>query len=143
MKIISIIAASLGAVASVPLANSPADPLQTSATHEGKASYYIQGDIGSCGEKHLDSERIIALSPIWGGKVNCNRIIKVTNKGGGINNNGVGRTIVAKVKDTCMGCGQNHLDLSIGAFTQLSGGSLDPPGAFNIDWHFCDEDGQC
>ena len=30
----------------------------------------------------------------------------------------------------------SHLDLSEGAFKGLTGGHLDPPGQFNIVWHF-------
>ena len=38
------------------------------------------------------------------------------------------------VADTCPGCDKNHLDLSYGAFKQLTGGKLDPPGRIDISW---------
>lgn len=56
---------------------------------------------------------IIALSPFWQGNASpgpyCGRKIQITNTGGGQSNNGVGRVIVATVKDTCPGCGENDL----------------------------------
>ena len=60
--------------------------------------------------------------------------------------------VVTTVEDTCPSCDENHLgtsilptrtripltflllDLSEGAFEALTGGSLDPPGEFNIAW---------
>lgn len=36
---------------------------------------------------------------------------------------------------TSPSCDPNHLDLSEGAFKGLTGGHLDPPGEFNIQWH--------
>lgn len=47
---------------------------------------------------------------------------------------GVGNEITATVADTCPGCDENHLDLSTGAFEALTGGQLDPPGQFSIEW---------
>lgn len=49
---------------------------------------------------------------------------------------GVGNTITATVADTCPDCDDSHLDLSTGAFMALTGGQLDPPGEFNIQWNF-------
>ena len=66
----------------------------------------------------------------------CGRTISVTNNGGGQVNNGQGTTITVTVADTCPGCDENHLDLSEGAFEALTGGNLDPPGEFDIVWHF-------
>lgn len=43
----------------------------------------------------------------------------------------------ALVADTCPDlpiCDPTHLDLSIGAFTALSGGNLSPPGKIDIEW---------
>ncbi|EMR70039.1 putative barwin-like endoglucanase protein [Eutypa lata UCREL1] len=113
-------------------------------THSGIATYYYQGGAaGSCGNYHADSDLIIALSPSWDVASFCGRKIQITNAGGGQDNNGAGTVIQAVVQDTCPGCDQNHLDLSTGAFEALTGGNLDPPGQFNINWNFCNANGQC
>ncbi|CAD6572050.1 MAG: hypothetical protein ASARMPRED_005017 [Alectoria sarmentosa] len=94
-----------------------------------------------------DSALIIALSNYWQDNESpgpyCGRKIQITNQGGGSDNNGQGNVVVATVQDTCPSCDENHLDLSEGAFKALTGGNLDPPGEFNICWHFCNTDGQC
>ncbi|KAL8899532.1 MAG: hypothetical protein Q9207_006158 [Kuettlingeria erythrocarpa] len=117
-------------------------------THYGTATFYEQnGAAGSCGQVHADSDNIIALSPSWQGSgyppKYCGRKIEITNDGGGDNNNDQGKVVVATVADTCPGCDSNHLDLSHGAFQALTGGALDPPGQFEIEWHFCNVKGQC
>lgn len=59
---------------------------------------------------------IIALSNSWQQNASpgpyCNRKIQITNTGGGQSNNGVGKVIIATVKDTCPGCGENDLGRS-------------------------------
>ncbi|MCJ1329164.1 hypothetical protein MMC10_005842 [Thelotrema lepadinum] len=114
-------------------------PLAKRTDHNGPATYYYQdGVAGSCGNYNSDSAYIAALSPYWmnqGGF--CGRTISITNNGpSGSGNNGVGKTVTVTVADTCPGCDENHLDLSTGAFKALTGGNLDPPGEFNIVWHF-------
>ncbi|KAL6717261.1 hypothetical protein ACLMJK_005176 [Lecanora helva] len=109
--------------------------LQRRIDHTGHATFYEQnGAAGSCGQYNSDSSQIIALSPYWNVASYCGRKIKITNNGGGQNNNGAGKTVVATVEDTCPGCGENDLDLSHGAFQALTGGNLDPPGEFSITW---------
>ncbi|KJX97088.1 putative non-catalytic module family expansin protein [Zymoseptoria brevis] len=103
-------------------------------THNGVATYYLQGGVaGSCGEYHGDNDLIVAIAQ--SGNALCGQTVTITNSGGGQGNNGVGTTITAKVVDTCPGCDADHLDLSVGAFKGLTGGALDPPGKFNIQWH--------
>ncbi|KAL8948447.1 MAG: hypothetical protein Q9222_005367 [Ikaeria aurantiellina] len=122
--------------------------LEKRVTHYGKATFYEQqGAAGSCGTVYSDSDKIIALSPSWQGSgyppAYCGRKIQITNDGGGQNNNGKGKVVIATVADTCPGCGADDLDLSHGAFQALTGGALDPPGTFSIEWHFCNVNGQC
>ncbi|KAI4117135.1 MAG: hypothetical protein LQ338_007603 [Usnochroma carphineum] len=114
-------------------------PLEKRVTHYGIATFYEQnGAAGSCGQVHAESDYIIALSPSWQGSgyppAYCGRKIQITNDGGGQSNNGKGKVVTATVADTCPGCDSNHLDLSHGAFQALTGGNLDPPGQFNIEW---------
>jgi expansin (peptidoglycan-binding protein) len=84
-----------------------------------------------------DSEFLIAMSPEHGHNAHCGRMVTIKNVGGGINNQGTGKTITAIVADTCPSdeCNLGHLDLSTGAFTTLTGGPLDPPGKISIQWH--------
>jgi expansin (peptidoglycan-binding protein) len=84
-----------------------------------------------------DAEFLIAMSPEHGHNAHCGRMVTIKNVGGGINNQGTGKTITAMVADTCPAaeCSMGHLDLSTGAFTTLTGGSLDPPGKINIQWY--------
>ena len=64
-----------------------------------------------------DSVKIIALPTYWQGNASpgpyCGRKIKITNQGGGDNNNGVGNVVVATVADTCPSCDENHLGIRI------------------------------
>ncbi|WPG99978.1 Hypothetical protein R9X50_00280200 [Acrodontium crateriforme] len=108
------------------------------ATHNGVATYYTQdGNAGSCGQYHSDSDYIVAISEQapFTYNAHCGQTVTITNMGGGDNNYGNGKTITATVADTCPECDPNHLDLSEGAFKALTGGQLDPPGEFNIRWH--------
>lgn len=56
---------------------------------------------------------IIAMGPYWQGDEymgpQCGKQIKITNMGGGQENNGVGNVVVATVADRCAGCDMNHL----------------------------------
>ncbi|PIA89365.1 hypothetical protein CB0940_07412 [Cercospora beticola] len=106
--------------------------------HNGVATFFYQnGNAGSCGEYHKDSDYIVAISDKspFTYNAHCGQTVTIKNTGGGDNNYGVGKTISAKVVDTCPTCNKDHLDLSTGAFKALTGGQLDPPGQFNIQWH--------
>ncbi|MCJ1271477.1 hypothetical protein MMC22_011378, partial [Lobaria immixta] len=124
-----------------PVADEAENTLMKRVDHYGVATFYEQnGNPGSCGHVHQESDYIAAISTSWQGTgyppKYCDRKISITNQGGGQNNNGVGKTITVTVADTCPGCDSNHLDLSHGAFQALTGGNLDPPGQFNIKWNF-------
>lgn len=97
-----------------PIAEPARDaPLEKRITHYGIATFYEQfGAAGSCGQVHADSDKIIALSPTWQGSgypAYCGRKIQITNDGGGQNNNGQGKVVIATVADTCPGCDTDHL----------------------------------
>ncbi|KAL7911534.1 expansin-like protein [Trichoderma velutinum] len=115
--------------------------------HWGTGTVYDQqGAYGSCGEKHGDNELIVALTPSWQGNgyppKYCGRKVFIQNTGSNDGVGGAGRTIVATVKDTCPGCpSADSIDLSHGAWNQLT--NYAPFGTVNIEWHFCNENGQC
>ncbi|KAL8758365.1 MAG: hypothetical protein Q9199_001540 [Rusavskia elegans] len=117
--VVSAILAAATTLAS-PFAQPLAEPasvnnvLHKRVDHYGIATFYEQnGAAGSCGQVHAESDRIVALSPSWQGSgyppTYCGRKIEITNNGGGQNNNGQGKVVVATVADTCPGCDSNHL----------------------------------
>ncbi|KAL9045956.1 MAG: hypothetical protein Q9214_001096, partial [Letrouitia sp. 1 TL-2023] len=86
-----------------------ADDVQQAAAHHGEATYYNQeGGIGSCGQRHQDSDKIVALpAHLQTGQPPkyCGRKIKIKNTSGP----GKGKTVTAKVADTCPGCQGDHI----------------------------------
>ncbi|KAL1959466.1 hypothetical protein VTO42DRAFT_1911 [Malbranchea cinnamomea] len=103
--------------------------LERRAFH-GRGTVYEQlGAHGSCGEKHSDSDIIVALSNEWmqgqSPAPYCGRKVRAKNKDNG-------KTIIAKVADTCMGCGKKDLDFSVGAWNKITGGA--PWGVFPVEW---------
>ena len=91
----------------------------------GQATYYYQnGNAGSCGQYNSDDTPIVAVnsaqmydglcgSPVW---IQYN-----------------GNTIQATVADTCPTCSYGSLDLSVGAFNELTNGDM-AAGEVPIQW---------
>ncbi|KAI9694535.1 MAG: hypothetical protein M1822_000151 [Bathelium mastoideum] len=132
--VILLLAASLAGAAPT---TTDSTALTKRTNYDGVATYYYQnGAAGSCGVYHSDSDYIAALSTYWDVSSYCGRQIQITNTGGGQDNGGTGNVITVTVADTCESCDETHLDLSTGAFESLTDGNLDPPGEFNINWHF-------
>ncbi|KAH7370180.1 RlpA-like double-psi beta-barrel-protein domain-containing protein-containing protein [Rhexocercosporidium sp. MPI-PUGE-AT-0058] len=94
----------------------------------GEATYYTQqGVAGSCGVYHSDNDYIVALGPAWGHNTHCGARVTIRQR-----NNG--RSVTAIVADTCPGCPQTKLDVSVGIYAALQGFvGLDP---FPIEWNF-------
>ncbi|KAM0258007.1 hypothetical protein ACHAQJ_004050 [Trichoderma viride] len=115
--------------------------------HFGTGTVYDQdGAFGSCGQKHADSDFIGALTPSWQGTqfppAYCGRQIFITNTGSNDGVGGAGNTVTITVEDTCPGCpSADSIDLSRGAFSSLTNGAT--TGTVDIEWHFCNVDGQC
>ncbi|KAL6872724.1 Non-catalytic module family expansin [Trichoderma novae-zelandiae] len=115
--------------------------------HFGTGTVYDQlGAAGSCGQVHSDDDLIVALTPSWQGNgfppKYCGRKVFIQNTGSNDGVGGQGRTVIATVEDTCPGCpSADSIDLSHGAWNQLT--NFAPFGTVNIEWHFCNEDGQC
>ncbi|KAK3694207.1 RlpA-like double-psi beta-barrel-protein domain-containing protein-containing protein [Podospora appendiculata] len=106
----------------------------------GKGTVYSQdGSAGSCGNWHDDYDHIVALGHYWMKHdyqaEPCGRQIRVKNVGcdyEGID--GEGNEIVVTVQDSCDSCDKNHLDLSIGAWNELTDDS--EWGELNIEWNW-------
>merc|ERR1711879_1109465 len=74
-------------------------------SYSGKATWYRQnGNAGSCGSK------VVAMNTKQSRK--CGQSVRIKNKKNG-------KTVTAKVMDTCPGCGYGSLDLSMGAFEAI------------------------
>lgn len=100
--------------------------------HTGDLTYYTVG-MGACGEDDSGKdmkENIVALSHLlMGEKSNgnpyCGRTITISYGG---------KTIQAIVKDKCMGCALDNIDVSTIAFTSLMGST--DVGRHAVDWWF-------
>jgi hypothetical protein len=104
----------------------------TGSSHTGDLTYYDVG-LGACGfdDGGLDmSDNIVALShEMMGTQSNgnpyCNR--KVVIKANG-------KTVTATVRDKCMGCAFNDIDVSKKAFVEVFGALTD--GRKKVEWAF-------
>ncbi|BGP53987.1 hypothetical protein JCM8202_002985 [Rhodotorula sphaerocarpa] len=99
-----------------------------SGGYSGRATFYSQnGNAGSCGQYHSDSDYIIALPyGLVDGGAHCGQSVWIRNTQNG-------KSINAVVADTCPGCGGQNIDLSKGAFGALGAYSQ---GVLPINWGF-------
>ena len=73
-----------------------------------------------------DSSFTVAISPFWMGQSSpgpfCGRKIILTNTGPSTDQSvgGKGNVVTVTVEDTCEGCDENHLDLSVAAWNSLT-----------------------
>ncbi|GAA6063674.1 hypothetical protein JCM10212_000410 [Sporobolomyces blumeae] len=97
-------------------------------SYSGQATFYTQGGVaGSCGQVNGDYSMIVAMNaPMVDGGAHCGQWVNIKNTANG-------KTVTAKVADTCPGCGYGSLDLSLGAFDAI--GSRDT-GVLPITWSF-------
>ncbi|PWN54192.1 barwin-like endoglucanase [Violaceomyces palustris] len=118
MQFTNIILLTLALIATVVLGA----PLESRAS-SGKGTYYYQnGNPGSCGKWHKDSDMIVAINSPQYKKSNCGRSLWITYNGKKIN---------AVAADKCPSCAWGSLDLSVGAFKKLA--KLDK-GVINVKW---------
>ncbi|KAJ4307366.1 hypothetical protein N0V84_012786, partial [Fusarium piperis] len=104
----------------------------SSAAKSGEFTYYDIG-MGACGEDDSgkdESENIVALShllmgPVSNGNPMCGKTITIKANG---------KTTTAVVKDKCMGCSINDIDVSKKCFKEISG-DLEA-GRIEVEWWF-------
>ncbi|EEU45161.1 uncharacterized protein NECHADRAFT_123159 [Fusarium vanettenii 77-13-4] len=104
----------------------------SSAAKTGEFTYYDIG-MGACGDDDSgkdESENIVALSHLLMGTVSngnpmCGKTITIKANG---------KTTTAVVKDKCMGCAVNDIDVSKKCFKEISG-DLDA-GRIEVEWWF-------
>ncbi|KAF4840389.1 Allergen Asp f 7-like protein [Colletotrichum siamense] len=102
------------------------------SSYSGKLTYYAIG-LGACGEDDSGKDKtdnIVALSVLMMGSVSngnsyCGKKIQISANG---------KTTTATVRDKCMGCSHDAIDVSEKAFLEIFD-SLDV-GAGTVDWKF-------
>ncbi|KAK0203226.1 RlpA-like double-psi beta-barrel-protein domain-containing protein-containing protein [Desarmillaria ectypa] len=95
----------------------------------GIATWYEPGNgrYGACGALSQNSDLVMALPPnLYANGANCWKHVGVINTDNG-------RWVDAVVADLCPDCGDNHIDLSSGAFSHL--GTLDT-GVIDVTWYY-------
>ncbi|UZJ57521.1 hypothetical protein CBS101457_006841 [Exobasidium rhododendri] len=93
-------------------------------THSGDATFFYQnGNAGSCGQVHSDSDYIVAMPSWLHQAVNCGDYIQVTRGSS---------SIKAQIADDCPTCDGYHIDLSVGAFTALA---TESEGEVPVTWY--------
>ncbi|KAG0355522.1 hypothetical protein BG005_005540 [Podila minutissima] len=107
---------------------SPSDSssdLKTSGSYSGRGTWFTDS-VGSCGTKFTTNDMIVAMNaPQQGGNnAQCGKSVRIQHNG---------KSITAKVVDTCPECASGSLDLSQAAFSSLA--SLDQ-GTIDITWSF-------
>ncbi|KAB5577661.1 allergen Asp F7 [Coniochaeta sp. 2T2.1] len=99
------------------------------AAFTGELTYYAVG-MGACGwdDTGKDNQYIVALSHLLmgaqsNGNPKCGKKINISLNG---------KTIEAEVRDKCMGCAENNIDVSEGAFVALTGDT--GVGRTSVEW---------
>ncbi|KAI1826442.1 RlpA-like double-psi beta-barrel-protein domain-containing protein-containing protein [Xylaria intraflava] len=88
----------------------------------GKMTHYSPSvGTGSCGWRNGDGDLVVALSPTRQAGA-CGKMINIHANG---------KTVGAKVVDTCPGCGTDDIDVSPGVFDQFGGN-----GVISVTWEF-------
>lgn len=92
------------------------------------------GAYGSCGAINSDGAMVVSVSPSFGSNALCRRRIRATNTGPttDMSVGGKGSSVELVVADTCVGCHQGHLDLSVAAWNALTNNAY--PSQVGISW---------
>ncbi|QRV85995.1 hypothetical protein RhiJN_14013 [Ceratobasidium sp. AG-Ba] len=99
--------------------------LEKRITHSGKATWF-EPNQGHCGKWNNRNDLIVAIStPMYYESDHCDQYIKIKANG---------KTVYAKVRDSCPPCKKYDIDLSPAAFKKL-GISLDK-GVQKVQWNF-------
>ncbi|PWZ00159.1 hypothetical protein BCV70DRAFT_160857 [Testicularia cyperi] len=89
-----------------------AAPAQKRAGGSGQATYFYQGgNPGSCGQYSSDSDSVVAVNSAQMDSSLCGQKVWIKNGE---------KVIEATIQDTCPTCSYGSLDLSVGAFQQIS-----------------------
>ncbi|KAH7106624.1 RlpA-like double-psi beta-barrel-protein domain-containing protein-containing protein [Auriculariales sp. MPI-PUGE-AT-0066] len=105
--------------------------LEKRVTHKGRMTYYDpEGAYGACGYKDKGNDKtgssIVAISHLIYTKANCNQYMAIIANG---------KTVYAKTRDMCPGCGKYDIDVSRMAFSKLYK-NYTTIGVAQVSWHF-------
>jgi hypothetical protein len=90
----------------------------------GRGTFYTPG-LGNCGTTNYASQLVVAVSTqIYDNGAHCGKSVQI---------NYDGKSVMAKVVDSCPGCGKDDLDMSSTAFGKLAPTSK---GVIEINWEF-------
>ncbi|KAF9177460.1 hypothetical protein BGZ51_007550 [Haplosporangium sp. Z 767] len=96
----------------------------TSGKFSGRGTWYT-GTLGSCGTPFGPNDMVVAMNaPQMGNKALCGKSVKISYGG---------KTVQARVTDTCPSCSSGALDLNQPVFEKLA--PLDK-GVIDISWEF-------
>ncbi|TWP53926.1 hypothetical protein FKR81_04005 [Lentzea tibetensis] len=99
---------------------------------DGKATYYDNVGPSACGPNiDASAEVLVAVSPVFWTTPNPNNDPLCRNVFVEVMHNG--KKVRAKVKDKCMGCDRDHVDLSLPAFRRLANPDR---GVIDVKWKF-------
>ncbi|WFD36897.1 hypothetical protein MCUN1_003788 [Malassezia cuniculi] len=100
--------------------------------HSGQATFYnAEESAGNCGWWNNNGDHIVALNTVQYGSTDyvsdwCGKLVRIVNTENG-------KVRHAVIADSCPGCGEGSLDLSMGLFADLNEGNMDE-GIFPIEW---------
>ncbi|KAL1862541.1 hypothetical protein Daus18300_008500 [Diaporthe australafricana] len=97
-------------------------------SNTGKMTYYSPS-MGSCGKTNNDNDMVVAISTSMYGTTATPNASPMCSKSINIKCNG--KTIKAAIKDKCMSCGKNDIDVSPAVFKQC--GALSA-GVLTVTW---------
>ncbi|KAH9948828.1 RlpA-like double-psi beta-barrel-protein domain-containing protein-containing protein [Amylocystis lapponica] len=112
---------------STPVSSNSTTLEERSSARVGRGTYFEVG-LGACGEYNVDTDHIVALSHlIYSGGSHCNKRIHITNTANNVQT-------TALVRDECMGCSANDIDMSPSLFEAL--GEDLSVGVLKVSWTF-------
>ncbi|KAI9443493.1 expansin family protein [Lactarius indigo] len=100
--------------------------LDKRTTHVGRGTWYEPG-LGNCGWTNNRNQLVVAMPKSLydqNNGSNCGQMVQISYGG---------KSVTAKMVDSCPGCGGNDLDMSPATF-----GTLAPlsEGVIKVSWHF-------
>ncbi|KZT09362.1 uncharacterized protein LAESUDRAFT_647059 [Laetiporus sulphureus 93-53] len=123
----AVVCAFVAAVSASPVAS---ETLERRQSYTGRGTYFEVG-LGACGYTDVDTDSIIAIShDIYNGGEYCNRYVEIKDDSTGI-------TQYARVRDECMGCDADAIDMSPSLFQSFNEDLS--VGVLTVTWEFMSE----
>ncbi|KAF9382735.1 hypothetical protein CPB97_006986 [Podila verticillata] len=122
---LALLAVAVALVSAAPINHDPIISTAASGSFSGRGTWFTDS-VGSCGTSFTTNDLIVAMNaPQQGsGNAQCGKTVRIQYKG---------KSVTAKVVDTCPECASGSLDLSQAAFKTLAPLSQ---GVIDITWSF-------